>query len=426
MAIGPEFDPQGNAGTPVLDAGYRAVDYRQSMMQKAQQIEQQKIATQMLEAKRIQWEVEAPLRQRQFETNLAEEGNKLYAAKDVLDSTLEFETKAPEFIQMMKEADVVETDEDGDNDYSKNYQKWAKIASSISPYSSTVKGKRLLELANFNQVRYASQYGNILDLKEKRIAKLAKVGELKKAIIGGRVMDVDPTTGEMAPHRGAYETADEAADKVRAQESAKQGAKHDQDYMNEIELAGNTASQDLVAIQSVINLLKSGNAQTGYGQTAINTFYAIADQAGIPIDSAKLQNNQYTEQQMNLLKVKMAGQLMRGQGQITEKEREMLEKATASVNWLPETNIRILTAMAGIMQRNKQLNTMKLSMERDGKSPMEIRLALEQYKQDHDQGFDIDEKEAAGDVKSITRKSEFDALPKGAKFIFNGKVGTKK
>lgn len=395
MAIGPEFDPQGNAGTPVLDAGYRAVEQRQSMMQRAQSLQQQEMNTQLLAAKKQQWDIEAPLRQRQFETSLAEEGNKLYAAKDVLDSTLEFETKAPEFIQMMKEADTVLTDEDGDNDYSKNYQKWAQIASQISPYSNTAKGKRLLDLANFNQLRYASQYGNILDLKEKRMAKLAKVGELKKAIIGGKVMDVDPTTGEMAPHRGAYETADEAADKVRAQEAAKQGAKHDQDYMNEIELAGNTASQDLVATQSVINLLKSGNAQTGYGQGAINTFYSVAAQAGIPIDSAKLQNNQYTEQQMNLLKVKMAGQLMRGQGQITEKEREMLEKATANVNWLPETNIRILTAMAGIMQRNKQLNTMKLAMERDGKSPMEIRLALEQYKQDHDQGFELNENEVA-------------------------------
>lgn len=419
---------QANFGDPLapINAMYAAQNQRMSLMERSQKQQQDRLNMQLLEAKKAQWDVEAPLRQLQFETSMAEEGTKMYATQDTLRSVRELEQNSPTFIQMMKDADLVENDEEGEPKYDSNFVKWGKVVAALSPYSNTTKGKQMIEAAKAQQMNYRMAYANVLDFKEKKLTKQAKLDELQKVIVDGNLMFKDPKTGDVAPYRGAFPSVEQAAELEMAKTEGRAKAESNQKYIDELEKAADSASQDVVGINSAISLLASKKADTGYGQSAINTFFAVASQFGLPIDETKLQNNQYIEQQLSLLKIRGAAQLMRGQGQITEKEREMLEKATANINLLPETNIRILKAMAAMMQRNKELNKIKNAMLADKKSPAEIRLAIEQYKQEHDQSFEIEENQGAGGAKEIKSKAEFDALPSGAQFIYNGKTGTKK
>ena len=119
MATEVTFDPQGTP-TSVTDAFYKAQDQRMSMMERAQALKNQTLAQKINETKLAQWEVEAPLRSLQLETNMAEAGTKLYATQDTLKATRDLEQNSPSFIEMMKDADVIENDEEGDPKYNDN------------------------------------------------------------------------------------------------------------------------------------------------------------------------------------------------------------------------------------------------------------------------------------------------------------------
>ena len=443
MAIGPTFEPQiGPLG--IVGAFQQGQSHQMSMMERAQSVKQQKLRTQMLEAQRQQWELEAPIRNAQLQTGLADAANQLYAAQELSKATAEVTSRGPEFMQMMKDADIETNTPDGLRDYEANWMKWSDVAQKLSPYAHTAKGKQWMDVANMKMAHYQigqvqqnkfktgklEQEYKIAELQDRHAARMEELkarGGLVKDIQDGKLVYRDPETGEVAPYRGAYQTVEEKAAGAYAEESAKQKAKTDMEYISGIRTAAENSYQDSSSVGSMLMLLRSGSAETGYGQSAVNTFVSMLDRAGIPVDTAQLSNNQYLEQQMSLLKVRMASQLMRGQGQITEKEREMLEKATANVNWSRETNIKILQAMFDMMQRSKQLNNMANAMEADGKSQGEIRMALEAYKADNDKSFDLGEPIASpNEVKAISSRADFDALPNGAKFNFNGRIGVKR
>ena len=125
MATEVTFDPQGTP-TGIIDTYYKAQDQRMSMMERSQTLKQNKLAQQLDEQKLAQWQVEAPLRDLQVQTNMAEAGTKLYATQDTLTSTRDLEQNSPQIIQMMKDADIIENDSEGDPKYDSNFVKWVK------------------------------------------------------------------------------------------------------------------------------------------------------------------------------------------------------------------------------------------------------------------------------------------------------------
>lgn len=423
-----EFNPMGSPGDPgrtYMQAGAAQM----SLMERAQAMERRR---QVIEMEKAKWNVEAPVMAAEMESKMYEYGASLKERRRTASLYAEFANNSDQMQADFEDAMSTALGEDGKPDWESNFRNIQNVRAKWNKYAMLPQAQgwfRNVDLeAKFAFDRANIEYKANSDLNE---AKLRASANLPQTILNGVKYEVDPRTGEMVEYKGAYPSPQQAAAKVGAEEEARQKAKRDVEYLTKIEEAGDSASQDLVSVKSMSSMLKSKGASTGYGQSSINTFVSVLDRAGIPVDSEKLSNNQYIEQQMSLLKVRLAGSLMRGQGQITEKERDMLERATASVNWTPETNIRILDSMAKMFERAKQLNRIKLAMEQDGKSSAEIRMAIEQYKQENDFSFDLEEAQnRAGDgasgPKQITSKADFDALPSGAQFIFNGKVGTKK
>ena len=408
-----------NLGSPMLPitAMHDAQDQRMSMMERSQILKQQKLAQQLDEQKLAQWQVEAPLRQKQFDANLAESGNKLYAQNYITEKTLELNSKGPEFIKMMDEADVVNVDKDGDNDYNNNYLKWSRIASALSPYSSTDKGKQMLEQANFNQAQFAKLNANMMDLKENRLVKQTRllamqqkperpvtpqdITDLQEAGVDTSGMQMnntyrltyDPATGKPIAwsqpsmiNRTATEQGGVAFEKQFNEELAKQTTETNKNT----QLASQAADSLLVDIDTLEGLYESG-LQTGAGNEYLNMFGATALRLGIG-SSDRMATQEQAQQAFADMKLRAATVMLKGQGQVTEAERAMVEEAVAKAGNSPAANMAIMKVLRKAAERAKEAakynNQLRRQAARGEIKAQEIQILMDEWYSQHSIGAD--------------------------------------
>ena len=408
-----------NLGSPMLPitAMHDAQDQRMSMMERSQTLKRQKLAQQLDEQKLAQWQVEAPLRQKQFDANLAESGNKLYAQNYITEKTLELNSKGPEFIKMMDEADVVNVDKDGDNDYNNNYLKWSRIASALSPYSSTAKGKQMIDQANFNQTKFAVLNANIMDLKEKRLVKQTRllamqqkperpvtpqdITDLQEAGVDTNGMQMnntyrftyDQNTGKPIAwsqpsmiNRTATEQGGVAFEKQFNEELAKQTTETNKNT----QLASQAADSLLVDIDTLEGLYESG-LQTGAGNEYLNMFGATALRLGIG-SSDRMATQEQAQQAFADMKLRAATVMLKGQGQVTEAERAMVEEAVAKAGNSPAANMAIMKVLRKAAERAKEAakynNQLRRQAARGEIKAQEIQILMDEWYSQHSIGAD--------------------------------------
>ena len=408
-----------NLGSPMLPitAMHDAQNQRMSMMERAQALKNQTLAQKINETKLAQWEVEAPLRQKQFDANLAESGNKLYAQNYITEKTLELNSKGPEFIKMMDEADVVNVDKDGDNDYNNNYLKWSRIASALSPYSSTDKGKQMLEQANFNQTKFAVLNANMMDLKEKRLVKQTRflamqqkperpvtpqdITDLQEAGVDTSGMQMnntyrltyDPATGKPIAwsqpsmiNRTATEQGGVAFEKQFNEELAKQTTETNKNT----QLASQAADSLLVDIDILEGLYECG-LQTGAGNEYLNMFGATALRIGIG-SSDRMATQEQAQQAFADMKLRAATVMLKGQGQVTEAERAMVEEAVAKAGNSPAANMAIMKVLRKAAERAKEAakynNQLRRQAARGEIKAQEIQILMDEWYSQHSIGAD--------------------------------------
>ena len=389
MATGPTFEPQiGPLG--IVGAFQQGQSHQMSMMERAQSVKQQKLRTQMLEAQRQQWELEAPIRNAQLQTGLADAANQLYAAQELSKATAEVTSRGPEFMQMMKDADTQVNGADGKADYAVNYQKWSDIAKAVSPYAHTAKGKQMLEAANNQQLFYKTRIASDASFKmaemkqkfemEQLAAKHAATMEEAKArgvgqgkpigITAGEIAEWEALTGEpsgLEPGNNVVIRRDDAgniiavsAPSVMYQSPSVAGqiaqgkaigaasGKAVGEMLGAIEENASSSALNIekrkIARQAMEGARESMGAAFSYelGLRQMGNYFGIGDKSKL-ISMEQLQ------------KINADAQLeeakrMKGQGQITEGERKLLAAAINNPNMTYESNLVIMDVMDAIDQ----------------------------------------------------------------------------
>lgn len=416
MATEVTFNPQGTPLGPT-EAFYRGMDQSISMMERSQALKRQKLAQQLDEQKLAQWQVEAPLRDLQVQTNMAEAGTKLYATQDTLTSTRDLEQNSPQIIQMMKDADIIENDSEGDPKYDSNFVKWGKVVSTLSPYSNTAKGKSMLEAAKAQQMNYRMSYANVLDFKEKKLLKQQRIQamsqkperpvtpqditDLQEAGVDTSGMQMnntyrltyDPATGKPIAwsqpsmiNRTATEQGGVAFEKQFNEELAKQTTETNKNT----QLASQAADSLLVDIDTLEGLYESG-LQTGAGNEYLNMFGATALRLGIG-SSDRMATQEQAQQAFADMKLRAATVMLKGQGQVTEAERAMVEDAVAKAGNSPAANMAIMKVLRKAAERAKEAakynNQLRRQAARGEIKAQEIQILMDEWYSQHSIGAD--------------------------------------
>lgn len=401
MATEVTFDPQGTP-TSVTDAFYKAQDNRMSMMERAQALKNQTLAQKINETKLAQWEVEAPLRSLQLETNMAEAGTKLYATQDTLKATRDLEQNSPSFIEMMKDADVIENDEEGEPKYNDNFVKWGKVVSALSPYSNTTKGKQMLEAAKAQQMQYRMAYANVLDFKEKRLQKEAMlermrqkpdespateqdIADLQEVGVDTTGIELkntyrfkrDPATGKAIAwsQPSVINRSSEAQGDVSMyKEQGQQRAQKASEFLTDIDNMAEKGRERRMYIGQIIDLYKRG-AVTGAGTSEINQIRGFLVRGGFA-DADSLATDEQVETALMHLVVEDRRDFGKGTGALSDGETRMFQRATANPNRLPAANLAILAFMDEAAKRSEELQeyALKLRIENPQMSDYEIHM----------------------------------------------------
>ena len=160
MATEVTFDPQGTP-TSVTDAFYKAQDQRMSMMERAQALKNQTLAQKINETELAQWEVEAPLRAKQLQLNIADTGAKLFSTNLTLDEDTSIAQRLPEFSDRLTKARSIK-DAQGQTDWKAVHEEMGKIAADLYPFTMSQQANNMLKGIQFEQQQAAVMYGNEL------------------------------------------------------------------------------------------------------------------------------------------------------------------------------------------------------------------------------------------------------------------------
>jgi len=94
---------------------------------------------------------------------------------------------------------------------------------------------------------------------------------------------------------------------------------------------------------------------------------------------------------------------MRGQGQITENERAMIERATVNIGFNPEANLRILSVLKRAASRAAQLNAMRVDLEGKGANEIQVAREIQKFVANNPIGAEALEDLAEADGGKMTR-----------------------
>ena len=199
----------------------------------------------------------------------------------------------------------------------------------------------------------------------------------------------DGTSKVMMVARDAEGNITAMAEPPKSQESSEDAtlgaerAKQAVGYLANVRDAGERAATDLSNIDRMTAMYQAG-AQSGTGQRAINKARSLAVRFGLG-DPEQLATDQGFQSATQEFALNMA-KSMRGQGQITENERAMIERATVNVGFNPEANLRIMAVLKRAATRAAQLNAMRVDLEGKGANEIQVARQIQKFVSDNPVG----------------------------------------
>jgi hypothetical protein len=416
MPVLPEFTPSTQASTPMFESMYRAQDQRMSMMERSQQQKQREISNAMLEQeralneqKRMQWDIEAPLRVKKMEADLADAGAKLFTSNLVLDDEKALANEWPALSAMVKEAQGIKKRDDGDLDYEDQISKWANVASNFSRFSSSKRGMQGYEMAvmQMNQAKVLNA-----DQTRERIARIKAKNELGEIIVNGKVMKIDPRTGQTAQEKGAYPDADQS----RAIELAKaEGRTAGETGVKSFQSAVDRGSEAQVARAKLRRERQVLDATKGQLGAAFNIELGLRSvgQAMGWGDEKTLSNMQQLKQ-INMDRQLTEATRLRGQGSITEGERAILAGAVNNASMSYAANVAVMDAFDKIYKRDEDVSRLAISLKEQNPGWTDERINLEIAKWKMNNPLDLTELYSIQSIPSTTSSNSYIASRRAA------------
>lgn len=216
--------------------------------------------------------------------------------------------------------------------------------------------------------------------------------------ITGRVLAEGPVT------QPKYVLSAEEQIKVEGgKRASEEEAKRASEFVTAISDAAENAQPVIAQASAIRNLYEQGT-QSGFGQDWINTAGALANRLGmLPAGS------QANREQLQKLLAENALQntrvLIQGQGQVSNYEREMINKASADVGKSPEANLRIIRMGEAVAQRSIDAELERQRLVDEGKSTPQIAESLRRWRSKNTLGSYLE--------KSSEQKQAEDKAPSG-------------
>ena len=409
------------------------MERKQEMRQREQAMAMQQQAQDL---QREKWEIEKPLKLQEAQTATMQYGASLATQQQFLKLREEFAKAAPQLQSDLEKAGEVPLDADGNPDFDAAWQNFSRVSAKYQKYSMLPEAKAPLDFADKQTIQHSNRAGVLATEKLKAKARAeAKGMGLQKDI----VTLPDGTSKVMMVARDAEGNITAMADPPKSQESSEEAAlgaeraKQAVGYLANVRDAGERAATDLSNIDRMVAMYQAG-AQSGTGQKALNTARSLAVRFGLG-DAEQLATDQGFQSATQEFALNMA-KSMRGQGQITENERAMIERATVNVGFNPEANLRIMAVLKRAATRAAKLNAMRVDLEGKGANEIQVAREIQKFVSNNPIGTEALEDLAGERMASpssgaapvtITSKADFDALPSGAAFVLpDGRPGTKK
>ena len=373
-----------------MDTYRQAADTTLSVMERKQAARQREQAMAMQQQQQAllkeKWDIEKPLLIQQAKTATMQYGASLANQQQILKLREEFAKVAPELQADLEKAGEIPLDADGNPDFDAAWQNFSRVSAKYQKYSMLPEAKAPLDFADKQTIQHSARAGVLATEKLKAKARAETKGMgLQKDI----VTLPDGTAKVMMVARDAEGNITAMADPPKSQESSEDAtlgaerAKQAVGYLANVRDAGERAATDLSNIDRMVAMYQAG-AQSGTGQKALNTARSLAVRFGLG-DAEQLATDQGFQNATQEFALNMA-KSMRGQGQITENERAMIERATVNVGFNPEANLRIMAVLKRAATRAAQLNAMRVDLEGKGANEIQVARQIQKFVSDNPVG----------------------------------------
>lgn len=182
--------------------------------------------------------------------------------------------------------------------------------------------------------------------------------------------------GPMTENRNVLSAEDQVRVALETEEG-KEGIKSDTAYYTGVTDAADAAQATLPQIKQIREIYDRG-AETGFGQEFVTAAGAVAQRMGI--GDAKTQADREELQKL------FAGQalanaqsMMKGQGSVTQFERELVSKAGAELGKSKEANLRIIRYAEALAERSLEREAERQRMVDEGMSRAKITEQLKRW-----------------------------------------------
>lgn len=187
---------------------------------------------------------------------------------------------------------------------------------------------------------------------------------------GGTRVAFSPGTGAISV---LPQTPEELGRAKAAETEATEGAKSAVANLSEITDAAESARHTIGSIDRIVQLYQGG-AQSGFGQSTLTQARAALSRFGLAKDG--IANQQQLEQELGNLVLQQTKETAKGQGSMSNYERELFQKAAANKTNAMESNLQILGVLRNVKDRSVKLDDLRTKLEDEGKSSVEISHAL--------------------------------------------------
>ena len=374
----------GNPGDP--GRTYMAAGQAQmSLMEKAQAMRQRDEAMAMQRAK---WEVEAPVMAAEAQSKLLEYGAALKERQRTAGLYAEFAQNTDQMQADFTDAMSTAMSEDGKPDWDSTYRNLQQVRAKWNKYSMLPQANGWftnldLQAKNtFDRAVIAQKSGDALNLLKERSNRPSdrtgalmqdeidefeqqngmelgssgmKVGQVKRISRGPSGLSI----GEPAQQ---YQSPSQQGNVAFEKQYGEEIAKRVVETNKGVQLAAQAADSMLVDINTLEGLYDIG-LQTGAGNDYLNKFGAFALRFNIGSPD-RMATQEQAQQAFADMKLRAATVMLKGQGQVTEAERGMVEEAVAKAGYSPGANKAIMTALRKMAVRAKDAAKYNIQLQR--------------------------------------------------------------
>ena len=407
-----------NLGSPMLPitAMHDAQDQRMSMMERSQTLKRQKLAQQLDEQKLAQWQVEAPIRDMEVQGKILEHGAALRERQRTAGLYAEFAQNTDQMQADFTDAMSTAMSEDGKPDWDSTYRNLQQVRAKWNKYSMLPQANGWftnldLQAKNtFDRAVIAQKSGDALNLLKERSNRPSdrtgalmqdeidefeqqngmelgssgmKVGQVKRISRGPSGLSI----GEPAQQ---YQSPSQQGNVAFEKQYGEEIAKRVVETNKGVQLAAQAADSMLVDINTLEGLYDIG-LQTGAGNDYLNKFGAFALRFNIGSPD-RMATQEQAQQAFADMKLRAATVMLKGQGQVTEAERAMVEEAVAKAGNSPAANMAIMKVLRKAAERAKEAakynNQLRRQAARGEIKAQEIQILMDEWYSQHSIGAD--------------------------------------